>query len=55
MTDFSEFTGPGVEWLALEPTLPPQPALSIEELQTVTNGVRENAASQAMINEGVYL
>lgn len=55
MADFSEFTGPSAEWLALEPTLPPQPALSIEELQKVTNGVRENAATQARINEGVFI
>lgn len=55
MADFSEFTGPSAEWLALEPTLPPQPALSIEELQKVTNGVRENAANQAMINEGASI
>ncbi|PCG98451.1 Alpha/beta hydrolase fold-3 [Penicillium occitanis (nom. inval.)] len=51
MADFSEFTGPSAEWLALESTLPPQPALSIEELQKVTNGVREKAATQAMVDE----
>ncbi|KAI7976633.1 hypothetical protein EIK77_009864 [Talaromyces pinophilus] len=55
MADFSEFTGPSAEWLALESTLPPQPALSIEELQKVTNGVREKAATQAMVDEGVYI
>lgn len=55
MTDFSKFTGPSAEWLALESTLPPQPALSIEELQKVTNGVREKAATQAMVSEGVYI
>jgi hypothetical protein len=55
MADFSEFTGPSAEWLALEPTLPPQPALLVEELQKVVNSVRENAAAQAMINEGVYI
>ncbi|EEA28398.1 hypothetical protein TMatcc_003272 [Talaromyces marneffei ATCC 18224] len=51
MADFSEFTGPSAEWLALEASLPPQPVLPVEELQRAVNGVRENAAAQAMINE----
>lgn len=55
MADFSEFTGPSAEWLALEPTLAPQPTLSAEEFQKVTNSVRENASAQAMVDEGVYI
>lgn len=52
MTDFSQFTGPSAEWLALEPTLPSQPERSVKDLKKMVNSVRENAAGQIMINEG---
>ncbi|KAL5356377.1 Alpha/Beta hydrolase protein [Aspergillus floccosus] len=53
MADFSEYTGPSAEWLALEPTLPALPDLSVEELKAASNKVREQAAAQAMVNEGL--
>ncbi|KAF9889915.1 hypothetical protein FE257_006787 [Aspergillus nanangensis] len=53
MADFSAFTGPSAEWLALEPTLPPVPDLSIEDLKKAANKLREEAAAQALITEGL--
>lgn len=47
--DFSEYTGPSEEWLALEATLPPPPlGLSIEELKACNNTRREQDAVEAM-------
>jgi hypothetical protein len=52
MADFSEYTGPSAEWVALEPTLPAPPDLSVEELKAASNKFREQAAAQAMVDEG---
>ncbi|EAU37572.1 conserved hypothetical protein [Aspergillus terreus NIH2624] len=53
MADFSEYTGPSAEWVALEPTLPAPPDLSVEELKAASNKFREQAAAQAMVDEGL--
>jgi acetyl esterase/lipase len=52
--DFSEYTGPSAEWLALEPTLPALPKdLSVEQLKALLNKGREESAAQDMINQGL--
>ncbi len=49
MADFSQYTGPSAEWLALEATLPaPTPGLSISERKAETNTLRETVSAQAM-------
>ncbi|KAJ5159572.1 uncharacterized protein N7482_006576 [Penicillium canariense] len=50
MADFSEYTGPSEDWLALEPTLPPMPSLPLLELRQMINKGREELAAQGMIN-----
>lgn len=54
MADFSEYTGPSAEWLALEPTLPQLPEdLSVEELKALLNKTREESATRDMIDQGL--
>ncbi|KAJ5783080.1 Alpha/beta hydrolase fold-3 [Penicillium paradoxum] len=54
MADFSEYTGPSAEWLALEPTLGDLPKdLSVEELKALLNKGREESAAQDMIDQGL--
>lgn len=54
MADFSEYTGPSAEWLALEPILPQPPKdLSVEELKGLLNKGREETSAQDMINQGL--
>ncbi|OJJ81308.1 alpha/beta hydrolase [Aspergillus glaucus CBS 516.65] len=54
MADFSEYTGPSPEWLALEPTLPQPPKnLSVEELKALLNKSREETSTQDMIHQGL--
>ncbi|KAL4877822.1 Alpha/Beta hydrolase protein [Aspergillus karnatakaensis] len=48
--DFSEYTGPSAEWIALEKDLPtPAPGLSVEQLRAVTNKGREDVAAKEMV------
>ncbi|KAJ5690698.1 hypothetical protein N7462_005090 [Penicillium macrosclerotiorum] len=51
MADFSEFTGPSDDWVALEPTIPTPPKLSVEELKRTVNQGREELAAKAMIGQ----
>ncbi|KAE8418419.1 Alpha/Beta hydrolase protein [Aspergillus pseudocaelatus] len=51
--DFSEYTGPSEEWVALARELPPAPALSTEELKTVTNKGREDVSAKEMVEQGL--
>ncbi|KAL4898285.1 Alpha/Beta hydrolase protein [Aspergillus ambiguus] len=53
MADFSEYTGPSAEWVALEATLPPDPNLGLDELKAASNKLREEAAAKAMVDEGL--
>lgn len=52
MADFSEYTGPSADWLAVESSLPKLPDLSPEETKKLVNKTREEASAQAMIEEG---
>jgi hypothetical protein len=53
MADFSEYTGPSDEWIALERTLPaPGHRLSAEQLKAVTNKDREDLAAREMAEQG---
>ena len=52
MADFSEYTGPSADWIALEPTLPPMPNLPILELRSLVNKGREELAAHGMKNIG---
>lgn len=54
MADFSEFTGPSADWIALEPTLPQIPEVSAEELKQMVNKSREELATQGM-SQGQWL
>lgn len=48
MADFSEYTGPSADWIALEPTLPKIPEVGVEELKQMLNKNREELAAQGM-------
>ncbi|KAH6995903.1 Alpha/Beta hydrolase protein [Ilyonectria sp. MPI-CAGE-AT-0026] len=50
MSDFSAYGGPSDEWLAVQATLPPQPATDqpLSELKHVINKGRETMAAEAM-------
>lgn len=48
MADFSEYTGPSADWIALEPTLPKMPEVGVEELKQMLNKNREELAAQGM-------
>jgi hypothetical protein len=51
--DFSEYTGPSEEWIALEKTLPTTiPDLTTEQLKDVTNKGREEVAAREMVEQG---
>lgn len=52
MADFSQYTGPSADWLALEPTLPAFPQVGIEELKKIVNKSREELAAQAIADQG---
>lgn len=52
MADFSQYTGPSADWVALEPTLPALPNVSIEELKQIVNKSREDLAAQGIANQG---
>ncbi|KAJ5227451.1 uncharacterized protein N7469_007457 [Penicillium citrinum] len=53
MADFSQYTGPSEDWLALEPTIPPFPKVGIEELKKIVNKSREELAAQAIADQGL--
>ncbi|EAW10004.1 alpha/beta hydrolase [Aspergillus clavatus NRRL 1] len=54
MADYSKYTGPSDEWIALEKTLPPAPNdLDIHTLKELVNRGREAAAAKDMIDEGL--
>ncbi|KAF3384269.1 hypothetical protein F1880_002990 [Penicillium rolfsii] len=48
MADFSQYTGPSADWIALEPTLRPLPNLPILELRDLVNKDREELAARGM-------
>ncbi|KAL2818608.1 Alpha/Beta hydrolase protein [Aspergillus granulosus] len=52
--DFSEYTGPSEEWVALEKTLPAAaPDLTTEQLKDATNKGREEIAAREMVEQGL--
>jgi hypothetical protein len=53
MADFSQYTGPSADWIALEPTLPPMPNLPILELRALVNKGREELAAHGMASIGM--
>lgn len=55
MYDFSEYTGPSADWVALEPTIPPMPQLPILELRDLVNKGREELAAHGMTNIGMHM
>lgn len=55
MADFSQYTGPSEDWIALEPTLPPMPKLPILELRALVNKGREELAAHGMASIGMYI
>jgi hypothetical protein len=48
MADFTEYATPSAEWIALEPSLPKIPDVSVEELKQIVNKGREDIAAQGM-------
>ncbi|KAM7208238.1 Alpha/Beta hydrolase protein [Naviculisporaceae sp. PSN 640] len=55
MADFSVYSGPSAEWVALAATLPPPPEnQTIEEKKRVTNALREASAAKDMQEEGLH-
>lgn len=48
MADFTEYATPSAEWIALEPSLPKLPDVSVEELKQIVNKGREDIAAQGM-------
>ncbi|KKK21187.1 hypothetical protein ARAM_004673 [Aspergillus rambellii] len=55
MADFSEYTGPSEEWIAVERSLPPLPQdLTIEQLKDAQNKGREDFAAQEMVEQGLH-
>ncbi|GAQ04004.1 carboxylesterase NlhH [Aspergillus lentulus] len=54
MADYSEYSIPTEEWIALEKTLPPPPTnLDVHALKDMFNRAREERAANAMVNEGL--
>ncbi|KAL5335082.1 Alpha/Beta hydrolase protein [Aspergillus crustosus] len=53
MADFSEYTGPSAEWLALERNLPAAPDLTTEQLKAITNKTREEASAKELSEHGL--
>ncbi|KAL4804104.1 Alpha/Beta hydrolase protein [Aspergillus unguis] len=51
--DFSEYTGPSEEWLALEKHLPAEPERSLDELKALVNKTREDGSARDLITEGL--
>lgn len=51
--DFTQYSAPSAEWLALEPSLPALPeGLSTEELKKLLNDGREAASAKQMVEQG---
>ena len=55
MADFSQYTGPSADWIALEPTLRPLPNLPILELRALVNKDREELAARGMASIGMSI
>lgn len=54
--DFTAYTAPSAEWLALEPKLPPFPdGLGTLELRKLLNDGREAASAKQMVEQGDFL
>ncbi|KAJ5756632.1 hypothetical protein N7533_006175 [Penicillium manginii] len=53
MADFSQYTGPSADWVALEPTLPAMPNVGLEELKQIVNKGREDIAAQGIADQGL--
>ncbi|ODH32318.1 hypothetical protein ACO22_03388 [Paracoccidioides brasiliensis] len=52
--DFSQYTGPSKEWIALAATLPAEPeGLSTAQLKHAINKGRDEVAAKAMVEEGL--
>lgn len=52
MADFSEYTGPSADWIALEASLPKVPDLPLDQLIHVLNKDREDRAAKSMVELG---
>jgi hypothetical protein len=53
MADYSEYSIPTEEWIALEKTLPPPATdLDVHAMKEMFNRAREERAANAMVNEG---
>ncbi|KAJ5184241.1 hypothetical protein N7492_001857 [Penicillium capsulatum] len=52
MADFSEYTGPSADWIALEPSLPKAPDLPLDQLIQFVNKDREERAAETMVSSG---
>jgi hypothetical protein len=52
MADFSQYTAPTADWVALEPTLPAMPNVGIEELKKIVNKGREDMSAQGIADRG---
>lgn len=55
MADFSEYTGPSADWVALAPTLPKVPDLPLDQLLQALNKDREDRAAEIMAEEGSWM
>jgi DNA-binding IclR family transcriptional regulator len=54
--DFSEYTGPSDEWIALERDLPADvPDLDPNQLKDAVNKAREEGAARELIEQGELL
>ncbi|CAI7667363.1 unnamed protein product [Penicillium pancosmium] len=53
MADFSQYTAPSADWVALEPTLPAMPNVGIEELKKIVNKGREDMSAQGIADRGL--
>ncbi|KAJ5983093.1 hypothetical protein N7481_005192 [Penicillium waksmanii] len=53
MADFSQYTAPIADWVALEPTLPAFPNVGLEDLKHIVNKGREDMAAQGVADRGL--
>ena len=52
MADYSEYTGPSADWLAVEATLPPVPDMTPEESKAWRNKTSEDMSAKLMAETG---
>lgn len=52
--EFSQYTGPSQDWLAIESTLPAIPPLPPTELRDLVNKGREELAAEGIKDIGMY-